>query len=379
MGHGSTLKKVRNIAAMHERVASRYLLKVHPLDVMRAAALTGLIYDDVFNYSLPYDFGSFIDLYPDDNRTAWDKAFRNPAGQFDLEKAFKTKTISIEGNEGEKIARINWKSRQGKVVNTMDSLTANGAWSIVGGATGLAIDSIFKKSGNGSIRFNVNATGDGIQNTTMTAVDLTIENLIASEFVWLYLGADFANLTSITPVWGNDLTTKYWTGVPQTTQADGTPFRQGWNEVKTDWQTAIQTGVVAPASIDSLKFTFTVTAPLSQVRMDNVMFTIGRNFDMKYYSKFLFKSATSGLWISQPTSTNDIVMVDNDTLPLYLYECLKDMAQQMEGTDSAFDINYATAQLQELYPAYKGLYPSQVKKQVAKYGGLPRLRRSNGW
>lgn len=344
---------------------------------MRSAPLTSVVHDDLNNYSLPSDFGALIDLIPQADRQAWDNAFRDRAGRFDREKAFKNRTVSIEGSEGTKIARINWKSRASKVLNACNSLTANGTWGAVAGATLVVLDSITKFSGSGSIRFSVAATGDGISNTTMTAVDLTTENGVSDCIFAVYLGTDYANLTSITPTWGNDLTTNYWTGVAQTAQADGTAFKFGWNLIKASWAGATQTGTVVPTTVDSFKVTFTVTAAMAGIRVDNIMFSIGRNFDMKYYSKYLFKNNTSGVWISQPRSDNgdDLVMIDNDTLPVFLMECLIDMAHQMEGGDSTFDINHAEAQLKVLYPAYKGLYPSMIKKVRGQVGGLPARGR----
>lgn len=373
LGHSSTLNKVRGIESMLERSASRFLLKCHPLESERTAPLTAVIHDDLNNYALPSDFGSLIDLIPQDNRQSWDNAFRNLAGQFDLQKARRNRTISIEGNEGTKIIRINWKSRQAKVLNTCNSLTANGTWGAVAGATSVVVDTITKFSGSGSIRLNLASTGDGISNITMSAVDFTSENGVADVIVAVYLGTDYANLTSITPTWGNDLTTKYWTGVAQTTQADGTAFRFGWNMIKCPWSTATQTGTVAPSTIDSFKITFTITAAMTAVRVDNILFSIGRNFDCKYYSKYLFKNFSTGVWESQPRANqdDDIALLDNDTLPLFLMECLMDMAQQMEGTDSAFDIGFAEKQLAVLYPAYKGLNPSMVKKATSQLGGRP--------
>lgn len=368
MGHGATLNKVRNIEAMFERAASIFKLKLHTIESMRTAPLTSTVHDDVYNYALPYDFGAFIDLSPSDERTAWDKAFRTPAGVFDLKKAMANRTISIEGSEGSKIIRINWRSRKGKVLNAMNSLTANGTWAAVATASTPVADTISKYSGSASIRFNVLASGDGIQNTGMTAVDLSDEDEVADNFVAIYLGSDYANLTSITPVWGNDVTTKFWTGVAITAQADGSPFKFGWNIIKAPWSTAVETGTVAPATIDSYKIIFTTTGTLTNVRVDNIIFSIGRNFDIKYYSKYLFKNS-AGLWISKTTSDDDIVLIDTDTLPLFLYECFRQMAHQVEGSDSAFDLNEIVAQLKELYPAYKGMYPSQLKKSRSGYGG----------
>lgn len=367
MGHGGTLNKVRQDKAMFERAASRFLLLAKPIETMRTQALSSAVYDDVYNYTPPSDLQDIIDLIPQDNRELWDKSFRTPAGQFDVEKAIRNRTLSIEGNNGAKVLRINWRSRQPKVLNALNSLAGNGTWAAVGSATGVALDSIFKVSGGGSIKFTHVASGDGIQNITMTVVDLTNENGVSSLFVWCY----FSTVpTSAQLTWGNDLTTKYWTGVAATTQADGTAFKVGWNLLSFSWAAATQTGVVAPATIDSAKITFVGTA-LGVMRVDNITVAIGRNFDLKYYSKYLFQT-TGGTWESQPSSDDDLVLVDNDSLPLFLYELLQDMAQQMEGTDSAFDIKYAQMQLEKLYPVYKGRFPSQVKKSAASYGGLPR-------
>ncbi len=363
MGHSGTLKKVRNINEMFERAASTFLAKLHPIESMRTTALANAVHDDIYNYALPADFGILIDLIPQDNRSSWDTAYRDNAGVFDLQKAIKNKVVSIEGSEGSKIIRINWRSRRGKVLNTMDSVTGNGTWSAVGSATGVAADSIFKKSGSASIKFTHVASGDGIQNTIMSAVDLTDENGVSDVFVYAYFSVV---PTSINAVWGNDLTTKYWTGIAQTTQADGSAFKVGWNLLKWAWSAATQTGTVAPATIDSFKITAVGTA-LGVMRIDNIIFSIGRNFDSKYYSKFLYMNAT-GTWISIPTVDEDFVVIDTDTLPAYLHECLKAMAHQVEGTDAAFDITYAEKELKTLYPAYQGVYPSQVKKVASSYG-----------
>lgn len=374
MLHGGTLSKVRNIEQAFERAGSVFLLNVDPLEVIRNTALTSLIHDDVYNYSLPDDFGKLLDLIPDEERTSWDNAFRIPGRPFDLTKAVKNRTISIEGSEGEKIIRINWRARKGKVLNAMDSLTANGTWTAIGGATGLKVSTIYKKTGSGSIEFDVPTTGGGIQNTTMTVVDMTTEDEIADNFTWVQLGSDFAHLTSITPRWGNDVTTNYWLGTAQTTQADGTPFKQGWNRVKVSWVSSTENGSVNPATIDSYQLTFQTTSALANVRVDNILFSIGRNFDLKYYSKFLYKNS-GGVWISLPTSDDDIVMVDNDTLPQFLFECLKVVAHQIEGEDSVFDMNTAEKELEKLYPKYTGNNPSQVKKSTNSIGNRKFGRR----
>lgn len=370
MGHGGTLNKVRNIEALYERAASMTQAQAKILETMRTQALAQQVYDDLNNYALPSDFNDLIDLIPQDNRQSWDKSFRTLAGKFDLQKSIRNRTVSIEGSNGVKVIRINWKSRASKVLNSMNSYNGNGLWSAVGTATGVATDTIFKLSGGGSVVFNHLASGDGIQNSTMTQVDLTNENGV-SEFIFsVYLSAV---PTSITPVWGNDLVAKYWTGTAVTTQADGTAFKVGWNQIAVAWSAAVQTGVVAPAAIDSCKLTFQSAGALGKIRVENLLFAIGRNFDIKYYSKYMFMTA-AGVWESRPQTgeKGDLVVIDNDSLPIFLMECLTQMAQQVEGTDSAFDITFAEKQMMKVYPSYKGRFPSQVTKATTSYGSGPR-------
>lgn len=369
MGHGGTLNKVRNQEQMLERSAAKFLLKNKPVTVMRKAALASTIHDDVYNYALPSDFGTVIDLIPQDNRESWDQAYRNLAGRFDLEKAIKEKTLSIEGDSaGGKIVRINWRTRAGKVIHSMNSVTDNGTWSAVASATGIQANTIFKVSGSASIEFDIVVTGDGIQNSTMGAVDLTNEDEVGDFFVWMHFGTA---PTSVSARWGNDLTANYWSSTAQTTQADGSALRVGWNLIKFPWSTATETGTVAPATIDSFRITVASSAQ-NNVRVDNITCSIGRNFDMKYYSKFLFINS-SGTWLSAPTSDSDNVAIDNDGLPIYLFECLKDMAHQMEGSDSAFDINYARQELEELFPHFRAENQNQSKRAVTSYGPRPRF------
>lgn len=371
MTHGGTLNKIRSQEALFERAASNFLLKCKPLETMRTAALSQTIHDDVYNYALPSDYNSLIDLIPQDNRGSWDNVYRKNANEFDLKKAIKNKTVSVEGSEGSKIIRINWRSLSPKTIHTMNSLTSNGTWSAVGTATGLRANDIFKVSGSSSIEFDLVTTGDGIQNTTMTAVDLTDQDETGSFFFWVYFPSA---PTSVSLKWGNDLTTAYWTSTAQTTQADGTAFKVGWNLLKFAWGSATETGTVAPATIDSVSITIVGTA-MNNVRIDNITCSNGRNFDMKYYSKYFFKSS-AGVYLSRPASDDDYVLVDNDSLPLYLYECLIEMAQQMEGTDSEFDMSYAEKKLSTLYPHFRSEYQDQRKKTIMNYNGLPRFNNS---
>ena len=381
--HGADVETdLVDVDLVFERAANTLLTKIHPIDTIRVAALSQTIHDDIYNYALPSDFKDILDLYPQDNRTFLDSAPRTFAKPFDLKRALQDKSISIEGSEGSKSLRVNWKSRSGKLIHSMDSVTANGTWGASGSTTGISANSIFKVSGSASIEFNIVASGDGIQNTTMTAVDLTDEDEVADFFVWVYFGTV---PTSVSARWGNDLTTNYWTSVAQTTQADGTSFRVGWNLIKFPWATATETGTVAPATIDSFRITV-VSSAQNNVRVDNIICSIGRNFDIKYYSKFIFKNS-AGTLITKPTTTSDTITLDNDAIQIFLLEALIAAAQEMESSNMAGDIDFAKKELNGnpgspdpnermgLYRKYRARHPSQIKKASRSYGPSPARGR----
>lgn len=374
--HGGSADDLTEVELMLERSANTLLSKIDPVDTIRTAALSSVVHDDVYNYALPSDYKKIIDLYPQDNRNEWDRAVRNYAGKFDLQKAIKNKVISIEGSEGSKTIRINWRSRQGKTIHTMNSVTENGTWGAVATATGIKANTIFKISGSASIEFDIVTSGDGIQNTTMSPIDLTDEDEVGDFFTWMYFGTV---PTSVSAQWGNDLTANYWTSTAQTTQADGTAFKVGWNLVKFSWSTATETGTVAPATVDSFKVTV-VSSAQNNVRVDNIICSIGRNFDIKYYSKYLVKNS-AGTWIHKTSSDADVCVLDSDAIQIYNLENLIAAAQQSQNNSQ--DIGWAKQELNGnssspdkeerigLYGKYRGEYPSQSKKAVTSYGSLP--------
>lgn len=376
--HGGEADDLDDIELMLERSANTLLSKIDPLETIRTVALASTIHDDVYNYALPSDYKKIIDIIPQDNRGSWDKAYRTYAGKFDLQKAIADKTISIEGDNGSKMIRINWRSRKGKVLNTMDSLTANGTWGAVGSASGLKANTIFKKTGNASIEFDLVVTGDGIKNTTQSSLDLTDEDEVADVFVWVDLPSA---PTSISARWGNDLTAKYWSSTAQTTQADGTAFKIGWNLLKFPWSSATETGTVDPTAVDSFQITVANSTAMANIRVDSIVFSIGRNFDIKYYSKYILKNS-AGTWIARTTNDSDVCVLDNDAIEIYHQENLKAAGQQSEGDDA--DIMAANLALEGnsttkgLYAKYRAEYPSQSMKATTSYAGLPGRGRWGG-
>lgn len=369
MTHSGTVNKIRNFNELCKRAAGNVIAKIDPRETRRITNLTNALHDDIYDYAAPSDLKRVIDLRPQVNRDPSDNFSQWFAEEFDKYKDRWDDLFQIRHNDGTKSLRISKNIDPAPItLHSMNSLTDNGTVAIVGTASGLKIDTLHYITGSKSIEVDLPATGDGIQITDFSDVDLSDHDEIAEQFIRFYLdtATDLANLTSVTPIWGNDLTANYWTGVAQTTQADGTAFRVGWNTIRTPWNTATETGTVAPATIDNLKLTFATTGAITNLRIDFWSSSIGEIFEIEYYSKYLFRS-TAGTWLEKPTSDEDLINLDSDTFNIFTYECLMEASQQMQGSDAGFDIEYAKNQLKELYTKHRENAPTEKIRPQSRY------------
>lgn len=372
MMHGTDLGDIVNQDGLWYRAARSVLARIDPAETRRITPISNVIHDNVYNYTAPSDLkgNKIIDIRPQVSRTVADNPTQLRSQRFDLRKALRDRTVQVKHDDATKSIRISWNvSPSPTTLHAMNSLSGNGTWAAVGSATDIAVDSQFYVSGSGSIKFTHNITGDGIQITGMASVDLSNHDEVSELFVWAYF-LDGSNVTSATFVWGNDLTTNFWTSAETTTQADGTSFQIGWNLFKFMWNAATESGTVDPETIDSLKFTVAGSSVTSPIRVDNIISSIGKPFDIEYYSKFLFRSS-SGTFQETTTASDDIINLDTDSYNILVYETAILAAQQVQGQDMTADINFFREQLHDsrigLYAKYVKQWPSEAMNPVAQY------------
>lgn len=380
MGHGSSLRKVLNKFALYERAGNNMRSKVDVVTTIRTAPLTQAVHDNQFIYAVPSDYGKIIDLYPSGVRQNTDFARRTSGVTASLLKQVKDKQIAVESRDGARVLLIDWAGKTPKTLADMNSLTG---WSAVAGVSGLELDTQYAISGGKSLKFDLDTTGGGLQNTTLTPVDLSDWENEADFFIWMYFG-NISALTSVQARFGNDVSANYYESTAQTAQADGTAFQIGWNLIKFSWASATETGTVNAATIDSFRVILNTTGAIANVRADNVVVSLGNIFEMKYYSSYLFKNA-AGTWIRRPTVDTDMICLDELGFNIFIYECLMAMSQQTEGEDSGFDIQFAITALNGnpasadpalrygLYSRYRNEYPSQGKRTVQTYYNTRRM------
>ena len=383
--HSTSTAKVINLNALLYRAARNVLTKVDPPSTIRIAQITNAVHDDIYDYAAPSDLkgSKIIDIRPQVKRTEADSFSQR--GIKDFAKYLADGEFSIREDSGNKTLRIAVDISPSPVtLNEMDSLTANGTWAAADSGNNLTLDTLDYVLGSGCLNFD--ATGAtvsvSIQVSDMTAVDLSTHDEKSQLFVWVYI-PDKSIVSSVTLLWGNDLTTNYWSATA-TTPHDATAIKTGWNLFRFNWNGATETGTVAPATIDSLKITITQSAATVETdyRVDRIVSTVGKIYEIEYYSEFLFRSS-AGTFQQKTSDNSDIINLDEDGYNLYINECGFLIAQQVKGANGVSDLNFFREELygtgfqkQGLYEKFKTDHPSQAIRMISSYYKIGLYRRN---
>ncbi len=222
---------------------------------------------------------------------------------------------AIERRDGDAYLYINHNSKNSaKVVSDMDALTAGGGtWAVDAtnsDATNLTVDTTEKKQGSASLNFDVDVSQSAnnkatIQNTTMTSMDLSDFEDLASWIFWVYV-PDVTNFTSVTLYWGDD-TSNYWSATV-TTDIDGSAWVAGWNEVKINWADATATASPDKEAVDYVGFDLNYDAGQgddTDFRIDNLKLVIPEKLKF-YYISWNVGTDTGGSDVTVFGATSDV-------------------------------------------------------------------------
>lgn len=387
--HGTTLNKLSDFYTLCRDTAEQVLSRIDLQETVRRTLLTNAIYDRVYDYSLPSDFKAPSDLKPQSssynnyNNASLSRTFSR---QFNNQKA--NNQFAIVWENTVQYLRFAKYINSPLVLNTADSLTANGTWTVGGNASDLVLDTLNYIAGNGSLKATLSSSG-------------AIVN------VKLRIGSDSGNYYEKTITAGHF-------------QA----FIDGWNLCRFDLSDATETGSVDKTAIDYLRVTVTyntnqtgyyeVTLPdpvdmsvnsgdyfsngavflyldlgtstsLSTIRLDNITAQIGSLYDISYYSTCLFRTS-SGTWIDIPTSDSDILNLSPISYKIFEAEMCRMITQQVQGAMGAFDFTYWNLQLEGngrdiegLYDQYERMYPSErIESQTDYYNITDDFANPNG-
>lgn len=374
--HGTSIAKLGNFYGTVYEASINLLARIDPKETMRIKPFASHIYDRIYDYTVPDDLkdDAIVDIRPvaerlpsDDNRATFSLQFDVNKGQDKGQDWF-----TIRNNNGVKTLRIDKRTEHSAIlVNSMDSTTADGTWTAGGDASNIATDGNSYLSGAGSVKFDLSGvTGSGyIENSTMSAKDLSSIEDIGALFQWLYSSSNAFTLaiTNVKIRIGSSSTDYY--EMTATTPQDRSSFQDYWNLVK--WNMVEKTMTGTPNLVLStyvrVQINYTTGTAFTAISVDNIIGQLGSPYEIEYYSQCLFKNA-SGTWIERPTALTDTINLSTTSYNILFYETMKLLLQEVKSKSGSFDYSHYVLELEGTPPkrqgdnGKKGLYEQYADK-----------------
>lgn len=375
--HGTSLRVCTDINNTIKNAALRMLLRVDPKSTIRSEPITNAVYDKIYNYICPEDLKKIIDLQPQAvERPFWEDLTLRYTQQFDMRKNNRNNMAQVMyANTGKYLRIAKDVGKFNGVLDVGQQVTSSiGTWTTGGSATGLIDNTLNYVQGFSGIQFDLDgsSTQGYIEITFNNTVDLeTIENF-GSLFMWTFL-PDASAITSLVIDFGQSQTDKW--SKTMTSQQAQLEFRDGWNLTRADWNAVTTTGSPDASAISYLRVSVNYdSTPQTALVYNGISAKFGKNYDLVYYSEYLFRSATTGTWKMSPDDDTDIINVDPLAYQILLNECCVSVAQEAKGRNMASDVAYFKGLLfgsnaipKErqgstigLYDAYEAQYPSEA-------------------
>ncbi len=374
--HGTTANKIPQIYGQINRAARALLLDVDPKETQRITQLASQVFDDVFDYPIPADVKGdrIIDLRLTAGRVASEVFVQDYAVTFDSQKSYGlSNAIYTQWNTGVKSLRIEAPFLTAPVQLTDTGSTTG--WTATTGASSLTLDQTNYVAGGGALVFNLDAgsaTGY-VENSTLTPVDLTSHLNTSTLFTWVYLPTG-SSITSVSLRWGSSTSAYY--SYTATTAQNGSAFINGWNLVAFPWVSASTTGSPDVSSIVYTRITLAYDGTLQTgVKVDTVKSTLGFIFQLQYYSKYLFRNATTNVFqetVTDATDNNLVINLDTDSYNLLFNKVAFFVAQTLQGADAAYDATFFDSEYMSSLEKYRKLNPSEAIKKSESYYTMPK-------
>lgn len=375
MLHGTNIDDVHYPFGVFFRAGRQMLLDCDPFETKRLVALTTPVYQGIFTYAVPtdLDMNGVIDLRPQVNRYYGDVVDQRFSANFDQYK--EDDTITVEYVNGVKVIRI---AKQLNAPVIFGNFASTSGWSVGVDATNLTKDSQYYTYAGGSLNFDLDGstTSGYIENSTITSTDLSTHENISRLFLDVYF-PDADLITNVILRWGNDSSNYF--SVTATSPFDQSSFVDGWNTVGFSWNGATETGSVDSSAIDYVRVTVTYDGTAeTDIRVDNLRSILGQIYDLQYYSNYLFKDATTGALKLRPENDDDEVILEPQSMNVYLHKVAEMAAQQAQQQGVTVDVSYFAQQYQNALQQYKALFPSEKKKPKSFYYRLRRPTSQRG-
>lgn len=376
---GTDLDNVTDLFGAYERAARTLVQKAYVPD--STARQEVVLYDGIYDYINPVSmFGTKInDLRPQgDTRNAWDFVYKKPGEQFDREKKYLRNgaEVTVENDRGVAILRAVSTAATPKIV--LDAMNALTGWTVGGNAIGLTLDNTVFYDKNGSLRFNISASGTHatLFKTLTNPLNLTSYIGVGVIFVPVRL----PSATSITPITvkiGSSSANYYSVSV---TQGFLGSFRIGeWLILAFDLSLASTVGTPVPSAINYLDIdcTYDGTAQ-TNVYFGGMWISLPSPHTLLFQTAAFFQ-ATGQLPAQSVQSITDSIILSDAAYNIFLYECANAVAFNMGGKLAGGTMSSINQILQGvrarngaiieygLYDLYKADNPNEQIQQTGNY------------
>lgn len=325
---GASLDDIQGISdfSIYSEAAGNVLSKLDPYETVRLHRFT--VFDGIEEYSPPSDLKGkkIIDPAPQDGGLGeeYNQVYTKP---FRRDGAFYQ--ISVQSVDGSKVLKLRGP---GKGSSRVDDTTSITNWSAAGGATNLELEQVITLDNSYTLRVDLGATGGYIENSSVTSIDLSSHEDIGSFFRKVYFPtlATASVITSITLRIGSS-SADYW---EITGECHFGSFKAGTNIVRFDWADATETGTPDATAIDYERLTFVTTAAVADTRIGPLASKIPFPYETPYYSNCLFRTS-AGLWLDEPTSTSDELVLERESENIFFYESCALVAEDLSLDEEA--------------------------------------------
>lgn len=373
--HGTTNNQIQNLDGVINRAARQLLLDLDPQETKRTVEFVNPIFNNVFDYPIAADVkgNKIIDIFPQVQRMpvdVWTQAY-NQAFDIAKQNIFSSNNMfTMNFNSSLKTIRIDCPFLNPPVViNQIEAIATNGTWATGGTASNLAVNNTNFAQGAGSLQMDVTVGTGYIENSTMNSVNLSAVENQSSLFVWVYVPTG-SHLTSVDLRFGSSSSDYWYLSVTQNQQ--GTAFVNGWNLCQFTWSSMSTTGSPDSSAISYARVSLVMTGTNTGVLINGLDSILGTILSYSYYSKYLFRNASTGAYQETVLDDSDLINLDTESYNLLFNQVAYLATQQQQGADAlAYDGSFFKNAYDTGLIRYKSMYKSELQKPQSIYYQKP--------
>lgn len=376
--HGGGISQLQNPFQTVDKGRRALLGTVRPEELIRSTYIEDAIYPHVDRYACPSDlkYKDIIDIQKLSSYRNLD-TMSYPlelvySRRFSQKRYGSGNTVSITYDNGVKYISLyhlkgqKHRDYQKKLIHNCNSLSDNGTWNVGGNVVNLKLDELLYVQNTGSFQFDINnssATGF-IENFTLDSFDLEDFLQKGAVFAWLNIPLP-KEIISVKLTLGSD-TTNLLTDLYQSTvnqPHDNNQFIDGWNLLKFMMNNLTTVGTPNPKDLKYVRFDFTTTGQaIPGCHLDLIIAREGAVYEMTYNSTYMFIDPINGAWKARPTSNGDIIVAEEDTYNILVYETTLAAQYEIYGANATAQSDVASFQskLDRAYKVFKLEHKSEA-------------------